>query len=55
LTLFNVVQIYKTFNKAGWSFPATRKNPANLPFEFEGLAITTRAAGDQVGKIWHKV
>lgn len=54
-TYYTVVQLYKTYNSAGWAFPITRKNPASLAFEFKGQAITTRAVGDQVGNIWKKV
>ena len=54
-TKFVVAQLYKTYNKAGWNFRITRKNPASLPFEFMGLSVTTRSAGDQVGNIWKQI
>jgi hypothetical protein len=52
-TKWVVAQLYKSYNKAGWGFTVTRKNPASLPFEFAGLSVTTRASGDQVGNVWH--
>jgi len=49
-----VVQLYKTFNKAGFNFTVTRKDQSKASFEFNGLAITTRTAGDQIGNFWHQ-
>ncbi len=49
-----VVQLYKTFNRAGFNFMVTRKDQSRAPFEFNGLAITTRATGDQIGNFWHQ-
>lgn len=54
-TKFVVAQLYKSYNKEGWAFRVTRKQPASLPFNFEGQAVTTRASGDQVGNIWKQV
>jgi len=51
-TLYWVIQLYKTFNKSGFTFSVTRKDQSSVPFEFDGLAITTRTAGDQVGNYW---
>lgn len=51
-TKWVTIQLYKTYNKAGWIFRTTRKQPASLPFEFKGLSVTTRSATDQVGNIW---
>ena len=48
-----VVQLYKTFNATGFEFQVTRKDQSKVPFEFTGLAVTTRASGDQVGNLWH--
>ena len=48
-----VIQLYKTFNRAGFSFTVTRRNQSQAPFEFVGQAITSRAAGDQIGNFWH--
>lgn len=54
-TYFTVVQVYKAYNAEGWKLNVTRKEPATVPFKFSGLAVTTRAAGDQIGKWWKKV
>lgn len=47
------IQLYKTYNKAGFNFTVTRKDQSKASFEFNGLAITTRASGDQIGNFWH--
>ena len=52
-TQFYVIQLYKTYNKAGFSFQVTRKDQSKAPFEFLGLSIGSRAAGDQIGNFWH--
>jgi hypothetical protein len=49
-----VIHLYKTYNKAGFSFTVTRRDQSKAPFEFMGLAITSRAAGDQIGNFWHQ-
>ena len=49
-----VVQLYKTFNKSGFTFAVTRKDQSRAPFEFSGLAVTTRAIGDQIANFWHQ-
>ena len=49
-----VVHLYKTFNKAGFSFTVTRRDQSKAPFEFMGLAITSRTVGDQIGNFWHQ-
>lgn len=49
-----VVQLYKTFNKSGFTFAVTRKDQSRAPFEFSGLAVTTRAVGDQIANFWHQ-
>lgn len=49
-----VVQLYKTFNRAGFNFTVTRKDQSRAPFEFNGQAVTSRAAGDQIGNFWHQ-
>jgi hypothetical protein len=48
-----VVQLYKTFNKAGFSFTVTRRDQSKAPFEFMGMAVTSRTVGDQIGNFWH--
>lgn len=49
-----VVQLYKTFNRSGFTFSVTRKDQSRAPFEFSGLAVTTRTVGDQVANFWHQ-
>ena len=49
-----VVQLYKTFNKSGFTFAVTRKDQSRAPFEFSGLAVTTRTVGDQIANFWHQ-
>lgn len=49
-----VIHLYKTYNKAGFSFTVTRRDQSKAPFEFMGLAITSRTAGDQIGNFWHQ-
>lgn len=51
---FWVIQLYKTFNRSGFSFTVTRKDQSRAPFEFMGMAVTTRTAGDQIGNFWHQ-
>lgn len=53
-TLFWIIQLYSTYNKAGFNFSVTRKDQSKAKFEFNGLAITSRASGDQVGNYWHE-
>ena len=48
------VQLYKTYNKSGFTFAVTRKDQSRAPFEFSGLAVTTRPAGDQIANFWHQ-
>jgi len=48
------VQLYKTYNKSGFTFAVTRKDQSRAPFEFSGLAVTTRAVGDQIANFWHQ-
>lgn len=49
-----VIQLYKTYNKAGFNFTVTRRDQSKAPFEFMGLAITSRTVGDQIGNFWHQ-
>jgi hypothetical protein len=49
-----VIQLYKTFNRAGFSFTVTRRNQSQAPFEFVGQAISSRPANDQIGNFWHQ-
>ena len=49
-----VLQLYATYNKAGFNFTVTRKDQSKAAFEFMGLAITSRASGDQIANFWHQ-
>ena len=49
-----VVQLYRSFNRAGFNFTVTRKDQSRAAFEFNGMAITSRAIGDQIGNFWHQ-
>lgn len=51
-TRYGVVQLYKAYNNAGLAARVTRTNLAGVPFAFQGVAIGTRPAGDQVGVFW---
>lgn len=48
------IQLYKTYNKAGFNFTVTRKDQSKAAFEFHGLAIPSRASGDQIANFWHQ-
>lgn len=54
-TKFVVAQLYKAFNKEGFTFRITRQSPASLPFNFEGQAVATRVNGDMIGNVWKQV
>jgi hypothetical protein len=54
-TKYWVVQLYKSFNKAGFQFQVSRKDQSKAPFEFAGLSVTTRAIGDQIGNYWRSL
>lgn len=49
-TTYGVFHLYKAFNDAGLAADVTRKKLGSTPFTFRGQAITTRPAGDQVGR-----
>lgn len=52
-TKFFVVHLYSAINTAGLEGTFTKKNSMSIPITLEGQSVSTRAAGDQVGKIWH--
>lgn len=54
-TKFLVANLYKAYNAAGWQADISRKKMAGVPFNFFGLSISTRAAGDQLGTFWKSV
>lgn len=55
VTKFLVMHLYKAYNKAGLKMDITRKKMASSPSDFTATAISSRAAGDQLGKIWISV
>jgi hypothetical protein len=54
-TKFWVAHIYKAYNSAGVDFTVRRTADGQTAVTFEGITIDTRAAGDQIGKIWKQV
>lgn len=54
-TKFLVVNLYKAYNAAGWQADISRKKMAAVPFNFFGLSIASRAAGDQLGNFWKSI
>lgn len=50
-TKYIAVIIYKAYNAAGWQMDVSRKKMSAVPFNFFGLSISSRAAGDQLGNI----
>lgn len=55
ITKFLVYTIYKAYNKAGFAMDVGRKKMSAIPFDFNAMAIPSRAAGDQTGKAWKSV
>lgn len=55
VTKFWVVQLYKAYNKAPFSFNVTRRDQAGAQIELVGLSIATRASGDQTGNFWQQI
>lgn len=49
-TRFGVVHLYKAFNDQGLAGNITSKDLSKSPYAFRGLAISTRAAADRVGR-----
>lgn len=49
-TRFGVVHLYKAFNDAGLAGNITSKDISKSPVAFRGLAVSTRAAADRVGR-----
>lgn len=54
-TKFLVYNLYKAYNKAGFSIDVSRKKMSAIAFDFNGMAISTRAVGDQTGKVWKSI
>lgn len=49
-TIYGVFHLYKAVNDAESAAKITSTEPGASPFSFKGHAISTRAAGDQVGR-----
>lgn len=54
-TKFLVLSIYKCYNAAGWQADLSRKKMAVVPYNFFGLSISSRTAGDQLGNLWKSI
>jgi hypothetical protein len=54
-TLFSVFHLYKAYNDQGIAAQISSKKLGASPFAFKGQAITTRATGDQVGRLYRQV
>lgn len=52
--VYQVFHLYKAFNNAGIASQITSKKVGATPFAFEGSAITTRAVGDQTGRLFRQ-
>lgn len=49
-TRFGVIHLYKAFNDAGLAGNITSKDVSKSPVAFRGLAVSTRAVTDRVGR-----
>lgn len=49
------LQLYKTFNAAGFEADIARKKMAASPFSFTGLSISSRPQTDRIGIYWKTV
>jgi hypothetical protein len=54
-TKFLVYMLYKAYNKSGFTMEVSRKKMSAISFDFNGMAIASRAAGDQTGKAWKSI
>jgi hypothetical protein len=54
-TLFGVFHLYKAINEPGLAVEIGAKKLGTNPFAFKGIAITSRAAGDQTGAYWKQL
>lgn len=51
-TKFMYAILYNSYQSKGFDMKLNRKEDAAAEVEFKGLAVTSRAAADQVGAIW---
>lgn len=49
------LQLYKTFNEAGFEMDVARKKMAASPFSFTGLSIASRPQIDRIGLFWKTI
>lgn len=54
-TRYWVAQLYHAFNDQGLAARVSRTSLAGSPFAFQGEAIGTRPAGDQIGVLWKQL
>lgn len=52
---FGVFNIYSTFNQSGIEFDVGRTKMGEMPVDFMGHTISTRADADQVGNYWKTI
>lgn len=51
-TRFGVIHLYKAYNDQGLAGNITSKDVSKSPYAFRGLAVSTRAAADRVGRYY---
>lgn len=49
------VELYKSYNKAGYQLDVGRKKMAASPFNFVGMSIASRPQADRVGILWKTI
>jgi hypothetical protein len=49
------LELYKTFNKAGFTMDVGRKKMAASPFSFTGMSIASRPQADRIGIWWKSI
>jgi hypothetical protein len=54
-TIYGVFHLYKAYNDQGLAAQISSKRLGASPFAFRGQAITTRAAGDRVGRFYKQL
>jgi hypothetical protein len=54
-TKFAVLMIYEGLNTGGLTFQVSRKGQAELPFKFEGRAVSGRSQADAFGQLYVQV
>jgi len=49
------LELYKTFNEAGFEMDIGRKKMAASPFKFRGMSIASRPQADRIGIFWKTI